>query len=175
MRLNGFRLEVQAEIGFDNFGRSAAFRIPEYQVVLDGIIHRRRKIKIDRLGVGIFHGHQSLAGAIAYKIGVLLIVENEEIDVGCVVGGAMRLSCEGLKKPVQMGLRGVRGDLEGKRCGCFQIECLGHDILRRTDGRGRHSIRRSDRACWRRLLFCATRKKNECADRRELRCANRHA
>ena len=74
-------LEIHSEIGFDNLAAFAA-RIAKNKVVLDGAAHGSRQIEIDCLIVRGLDIEERLAGVIAGKGGLLLLIHDEEIDVG---------------------------------------------------------------------------------------------
>jgi hypothetical protein len=115
-------LEIHAEIRFHDFAALAPTGVAEDQVVLDWLIHRGGEIEVDRLVVGRFEGEQSLAGAIAGRIGLLLLVQDEEVDIRGFVGCPVYLADERLEDSVEMRLGSMGGNFESKCGRDFQVE-----------------------------------------------------
>src|SRR5450755_1883053 len=122
-------LEIYSEICLDNLAALAA-RIAKKEVVLDRAAHGGGQIEIDCLIVRRLDVEERLAGMIAGKGGLLLLVHDKEVDVGRVVGRAMQLPGERLEDPMKMRLHRVRRNLKRKRGRRFQAERLLQNRLR---------------------------------------------
>ncbi len=61
---------------------------------------------------------------IVCRFRLLLLVHDDEVDVGSFVGRAMGLAKEGFENAVQMRLRTVCRKLEGEAGGRLHFECL---------------------------------------------------
>ena len=126
--------------------RLASRRIAEHEVVLHRPAHGRREIEIYCLIVRRLHRKHGIAGMAVGKFAVLIVIQNQEVDIGRSIRRAMRPAYERGERPVKVRLQSVRRNFEGDYDRVFQVERpLKH--LHRFDRyfrRGSNVIRRRD-------------------------------
>lgn len=117
-------LEIHAEARFHHFAALASTRVAEDKVIRDRLIHRRGKIEVHRLIVGRFHGEQGLARAVAGRVGLLLLVQDKEVDVRGFVGCPVHLPDERFEDSMKMRPDSMGGNFKRESSRRFQAESL---------------------------------------------------
>ena len=74
-------LEIDFEVGFYCLLAVAA-GAAKHQIVLHGLVHRSRKIKVHSLIVRSFYREKSFRGAPVLKVAILILVKHQEVDIG---------------------------------------------------------------------------------------------
>ena len=99
----------------NNFPGRSTGAAAENQVVLLRLILRSGKTEVHILIMRRIRGEKRFAGVPVHKIGVLIFLQNEEIDIRAIVAGiGGDLLHERFVISVKVRRDGVRRDLEGK-------------------------------------------------------------
>jgi hypothetical protein len=134
-------LKIHVEVCLDDFAAFTSAWVAEDQVVPDSPIQRRRQIEVYCLVVDALDCEESIADAVTGGVGLLLFVQNEEVDV-CAIVRRVNLAGERLEDSMEMRLGCMGGNFE-RECGQpLQIECFLQNGLRGAYWRGSDSIQR---------------------------------